>query len=79
MAPDTYYDLQKRRPIPSRTHHRDASGTLHSFGGWRTADDRDPPPVAAERDAAGRALQDYLQQQARDSVNAARWRRESAR
>jgi hypothetical protein len=37
MRPVTYYDLEQQQPVPSRTHYRDATGAVHSFGGYRSA------------------------------------------
>ena len=71
MHTGTYYDDERQQPIPSRTHHRDRSGALHSFGGWRPANDTDPPPPPDEVAMARDGLRLYLENRARDSVTAA--------
>jgi hypothetical protein len=75
MGNATYYDDERQQPIPSRTHHRDRSGALHSFGGWRPANDTDPPPPPDELARARDGLRQYLESRARDSATAAYWKR----
>ena len=63
--PATYYDNERQQPIPSRTHHRDGTGAMHSFGGFRAATAGDPAPHAREAAQAGDALRLFLQSRAR--------------
>jgi hypothetical protein len=65
MRPATYYDYEHNQPIPSRTHHRDARGALHSFGGYRSAIDTDPPPADDELASARAELTLRLERQRR--------------
>jgi hypothetical protein len=60
MRPVSYYDYERQQPVPSRTHHRDASGALHSFGGFRAANATDPPPADDEIASARTALAQYV-------------------
>jgi hypothetical protein len=76
MRNATYYDNERQQPIPSRTHHRDRRGALHSFGGWRPANDTDPPPPDDELSMARLGLRSYLENRTRDSVTAAYWKRQ---
>ena len=76
MRNATYYDYERQQPIPSRTHHRNRRGELHSFGGWRPATDADPAPPDDELSVAREGLRDYLARQARDSASAERWKRQ---
>lgn len=75
MQPATYYDNVESRPIPSRTHHRDTSGALHSFGGWRAANEQDPAPLPEELAAARTHVERFIEDRRRDSVHAEQWRR----
>jgi hypothetical protein len=73
MRPVTYYDNERYQPVPSRTHHRDAAGALHSFGGYRSARDTDPAPADDELKAARESLGAYI----RDREAEARRRRKA--
>jgi hypothetical protein len=75
MQPATYYDNVENQPIPSRTHHRDTAGALHSFGGWRAANDQDPPPLPEELTAARQHVDRFAEGRRRDSLHAEQWRR----
>ena len=74
MLPESYYDNERQQPVASRTHHRDEKGGLHSFGGWRPANDEDPPPLPEELAAARAGVASFLEDRARDSTNAEYWR-----
>ncbi|MFL5583537.1 MAG: hypothetical protein ACJ78K_01625, partial [Gemmatimonadaceae bacterium] len=76
MQPKSYYDNEQQQPIASRTHYRAANGALHSFGGWRAANEGDPPPLAEELAAGKEHVQYVLEERKRDSVNAEHWRRQ---
>lgn len=76
MQPMTYYDNEQQQPVASRTHHRDVKGGLHSFGGWRAANDEDPPPLEEELAKGREAVQSFLEERARDSTKAESWRRQ---
>jgi hypothetical protein len=65
VRPMTYYDYEHKQPIPSRTHHRDAQGAIHSFGGYRAAEETDPPPPADELAYARTSLASFLESEAR--------------
>ena len=60
VRPETYYDFEQQQLVPSRTHYRDPSGGVHSFGGYRSAVDTDPPPAHDELERARRALGEYV-------------------
>lgn len=74
MQPKSYYDNERQQAVASRTHHRDVTGALHSFGGWRAANDQDPPPLPEELASAKESVQRFVEDRTRDSTNAEYWR-----
>jgi hypothetical protein len=76
MLPESYYDNVEQQPVASRTHYRDPSGKLHSFGGWRAANEHDPPPLDVELASAKEHVQRFLADRARDAARAEAQRRQ---